>query len=385
MKNIFKSILLLVLGLGLLSSCDDDNSENPTLKKPTTFVLNTPSIANQTIDLANSSSLILTCSQPDYGFTASTQYKVQMSLNSDMSNAVELSDSYTSAKIELVADTLASRLTTMEMEQNGKTEADFPLDVPVYLRVRANVITSDNNTVDGTEILSNTVKLSNVHLLFSLPPVTVPENLYITGKFNKWSWDTCFEMIPVYGTDNVYWRMVYIEEEGIKFNSSKAWDGSERGFDGITVSGDLAGEITSNGGNIASSNPGWYLMIVTATVSGRDILYDVQFNKPEVWLMGPCIGDSSWSELFDGALFTAPTTADGEFVSPVFAGDCPGGDGDGVRAYVKVPGYDWWKSEFIVFDKTITYRGAGDDQDRVAGKVGQQLHLNFATGKGEIK
>lgn len=384
MRNILKSTLLLGLGVLLLASCEDDNSNNPTLQKPTTFVLNTPALANQTIDLANSETLTITCSQPDYGFTASTQYKVEVSLNSDMSDAQEIDNSYSTAKIDLDAETLASTLTNMELAQ-GKTEADFPMVVPVYMRVKANAITSDNKAIDGTAITSNTIAFNKVYLVYSLPPVTAPENLYLIGKFNSWSWDTCFEMIHVNGTDNVYWRMVYIDGEGVKFNSNKAWDGSEVGYNGITVSGDLASEITSNGGNIASTNPGWYLMIVTATVSGRDILYDVQFNKPEVWLMGTCISDSSWSELLDGAMFTAPTTADGEFVSPAFTSDCPGGDGDGVRAYVKVPGYDWWKSEFIIFDGIITYRGTGNDQDRVAGAVGEKLYLNFSTGKGEIK
>lgn len=101
--------------------------------------------------------------------------------------------------------------------------------------------------------------------------------------------------------------------------------------------------------------------------------------------MGTCIGDANWGELNPAALFTVPATADGEFVSPAFAADCPGGDGDGVRAYVKVPGYDWWKAEFMVFDKRIVYRANGGDQERVAGAVGQKLYLNFGKETGEIK
>lgn len=59
--------------------------------------------------------------------------------------------------------------------------------------------------------------------------------------------------------------------------------------------------------------------------------------------------------------------------------------GDGVRAYVKIPTFEWWKSEFMVFDGKIEYRANDGDQARVAGKAGQQLYLNFATGEGEIK
>lgn len=385
MKNIFKSTLLLVMGMGLLSACNDDNDENPTLKTPTTFVLNKPVLADQPIDLANSSKLEIKCSQPDYGFPASTQYKVEVAFDEAMTNAVELSDSWTSATIGIDAATLASTLTTMQVEQNGKTEADFPMDIPVYMRVKANMITSDNSIVEGTAITSNVVSFSKIHLLYSLAPVTAPDDIYITGKFCGWTWDNCFTMLHNYGVDNVYWRMVYIDEEGVKFNSAKAWDGNEVGFEGINVGGDLADEIKGNGGNIASSNPGWYLMIVTATVEGRKIIYDVKFNKPEVWLIGPCTGVPDWTEKLEGWSCTVPTTVDGEFVSPAFAGACPGGDGDGVRAYVLIDEGNWWHSEFMVFDGKIVYREQGGDQDRVAGKVGQQLHLNFATGEGSIK
>ena len=74
---------------------------------------------------------------------------------------------------------------------------------------------------------------------------------------------------------------------------------------------------------------------------------------------------------------------DADFVSPAFTGNTP--DDAGVRAYVKIPGNDWWHSEFMVLNGEIAYRGKGGDQDRVAGKVGQKLYLNFYTGKGSLK
>jgi len=385
MKNIIKSTLLLLCGVCLFTACSDDNDSNPTLTSPTQFVLNTPAIAaNNTIDLANSGYLTLTCSQPDYGFPAYTLYTVQVSLNSDMSNYTELSETSNSAKINVDAATLASTLTTMALEQ-GKTEDDFPIDVPVYIRLKANMLNTANGTIDGTEILSNIITLSNVHLEYSLPPVTVPEEIYLVGNFNGWDWGNSLTMVPVYGTDNVYWHMVYIDESGIKFNTAKSWDGNEKGYLGINeISGDLASEIVSSSdGNIASNNPGWYLMIVTASVVGRDIVYDVQFNKPEVRFIGLLVG--GWDEGL-GEAFTVPSTADGDFVSPEITTSLPGNDTDGcVRIYVKVPGYDWWKSEFIIFDKKIAYRGTGGDQDRVGCSAGQKVYLNFTSETGSIE
>ena len=52
---------------------------------------------------------------------------------------------------------------------------------------------------------------------------------------------------------------------------------------------------------------------------------------------------------------------------------------------MKIPGFDWWKSEFMVFDGKIVYRGTGGDQDRVMGSAGEKLYLNFGNETGEIK
>ncbi len=384
MKNIIKSALLVVMSLTLMTACSDDNDSNPSIQTPTEFTLNTPALVNTPIDLANSSKIMLTCSQPNYGYTASVQYTVQVATDENMTDAVELSETSNSAKVEIDANLLASTLTNIYV-QKGKTEADFPMDVKAYFRLKANIVTSNGNVVEGTEILSNVVSLNKIHLLFSLPPVNLPSHIYVVGNFCDWKWDNCFDMVQVYGTDNTFWRLVYIDDNGIKLNSADKWNGSEAGYAGITVSGDCKDDIIDNGGNIASKNPGWYLVIVTTSVVNREIHYDVQFNKPTIWLIGPAAGSTDYAQEAEGWSFTVPTTKDGDFVSPAFAGSVPGGDGDGVRMYVKVPGHDWWHSEFVVLSDKIEYRATGGDQARVAGSAGQKVYLNFSKGTGEIK
>lgn len=384
MKNIIKSALLVVMSLTLMTACSDDNDSNPTIQSPTEFKLNTPVLENTPIDLANSSKIILTCSQPNYGYTASVQYTVQVATTPDMSDAQELSETSSSAKVEMDASLLASTLTNIFVEK-GKTEADFPMDVKAYFRLKANIVTSNGNVVEGTEILSNVVSLNNIHLLFSLPAVNLPSHVYVVGSFCDWDWAKSFDMVQVYGTDNTFWRLVYIDDSGIKLNTATEWNNNEKGYAGITVSGDCAGDIIDKDGNIASKNPGWYLVIVTTSVVNRDIHYDVQFNKPTIWLIGPAAGSSDYAQEAEGWSFTVPTTKDGDFVSPAFAGSVPGGDGDGVRMYVKVPGHDWWHSEFVVLSDKIEYRATGGDQARAAGSAGQKVYLNFSKGTGEIK
>lgn len=384
MKNIIKSALLVFMSLTLMTACSDDNDSNPTIQSPTEFKLNTPALENTPIDLANSSKIMLTCSQPNYGYTASVQYTVQVATKEDMSDAVELSETSTSAKVEINAASLASALTNIYVEK-GKTEADFPMDVKAYFRLKANIVTSNGNVVEGTEILSNVVSLNKIHLLFSLPPVNLPSNVFVVGNFCDWDWAKSFDMVQVYGTDNTFWRLVYIDDSGIKLNTVAEWNKSEVGYAGITVSGDCKDDIIDKDGNIASSKPGWYLVIVTTSVVNREIHYDVQFNKPTIWLIGPAAGSDDFAEEAEGWSFTVPTTKDGEFVSPAFVGSVPAGTDKGVRMYVKIPGHDWWHSEFVTLDGKIKYRATGGDQDRATGSVGQQVHLNFAKGTGEIK
>ena len=388
MKKIIKSALLLLCSICILSACADDRDSNPTLQKPTdgSLVLNIPGMSENAIyDLANSETVNFTLSHlPNYGFPAYTTYTIAASMDPSMSGAVDvLTTPYT--KLSVDAATLAAELTTMATNKGYDVE-DFPLNIPVYFQVRAAATKYAGSAIDGTETVSNIVALKDVYLQYSLPPVNPPANLYVVGNFNGWSWDTSVTMAPTYDATNKFWHIVWIDESGLKFNSEKAWDGGEVGYAGLrTIGGSRAGDIVDGGGNIASSNPGWYLMIITAEVVSRDIVYDAEFEDPNVYLMGPVTPNGDWSELEPGTQFEIPTTLDGKFVSPAFARSVPGGDGDGVRAYVKINGFDWWKTEFMVFGTDIIYRGAGGDQDRVAGNAGQKLYLQFANDTGEIK
>ncbi|MBF1487882.1 MAG: SusF/SusE family outer membrane protein [Prevotella pallens] len=394
MTKILKSALLLICAVCFFTACSDDNDENPVVKSPTTFHLNTPALAaNGIYDLTHSKSIELTCSQPDYGYPAVTRYTVEVATSADMSDARALSGSYTTAKIEVDAAELASTLTELYLAK-GMSEHQFPLTAPVYIRVKAVQTTADNKEIEGTAITSNTIELSKVYFAFSLPPVTVPEKLYLVGSFNKWSWDNALEMIPVNGSPNIFWHLVYLDGEGnsagVKFNSDKVWNKNAAGFEKITINpaSDNAADIINANSNIGSSKPGWYLMIVECTVVGRDIKYNVTFNKPNVYLQGVCTAAGGW-DLIPDNLFSVPTTADGEFVSPAIGNAVsggPSGSDPGVRICVKIPNADWWKSEFIVYDKKIAYRGNGGDQTpRVAGAVGQKVYLNFTKETGEIK
>ena len=108
-----KKLNYIILGLlGLLSanvSCDSPKEDNAIYNEPTSFVLNTPAYADAVYDLKNTSSLVLTCSQPDYGFAAAVDYTVQISVDGDWeSDKVQtLSEVSNNAVITVDANELA--------------------------------------------------------------------------------------------------------------------------------------------------------------------------------------------------------------------------------------------------------------------------------------
>ncbi|MDL2247637.1 SusF/SusE family outer membrane protein, partial [Bacteroides sp. OttesenSCG-928-J23] len=138
----------------------------------------------------------------------------------------------------------------------------------------------------------------------------------------------------------------------------------------------LAG-IGEKGGNILISNGGWYLVVVTTAIEGRDLKYTVELLEPNVYLTGDTSG--GWDTFDEARLFTVPATADGDFISPAFVAN-----GE-LRMCVKLDGIDWWRSEFIILKEKIEYRGTGNDQDRVSVTAGKKAYLNFTAGTGSIK
>lgn len=386
------NILAAVLMAGSLafSACEkQDNS--PVMQEPTVFVLNTPAYVNTTYDLENSTSLELTCSQPDYGFTAAVTYQVEVSLTDDWTDPettyAVLGTTYNTARINVDAADLAASLTAL----SGKDESAFPFITEVYVRLRASLTASGKG-----EIVSNVVVLPNVRLHYALPPVNAPEAMYINGQCNGWDWGAAFKMVDVWtnsaangndGSSRTFWRIAWMPADGgFKINSAKSWNGDEVGFAGASVTDNAnAGISASDDGNIVVANEGWYLIVVNVSVSGRDLVYSVTFNEPAVYLIGLSAPSGTWDILAEN-MFEVPASADGMFKSPALAADLAGTDEDGCfRACIKLDGQEWWHTEFMVFDGVLKFRSTGGDQDRVGGKAGQSLYISFTDETGEIK
>ena len=199
----------------------------------------------------------------------------------------------------------------------------------------------------------------------------VKPDLFLTGSNYGWG-DKWLQLVPFHSSEEDFWTIIYLHEgEQFKFAPQAGW-GGDFGYTGTTINDEAGANITSSSdGNLVVGKAGWYLLKVqNGSTKALTVL------QPNVYLIGDAAGE--WN-VADSHKFTVPTTEDGVFESPAFAADAE------LRMCVSVDGFDWWKSEFMVFDGKIEYRGRGIDQNRVNVKAGQKVTLNFTAGTGEIK
>ena len=274
MKNILKSTLLLMCSVGLFAACSDDNGSNPTLKQPSTFVLNEPGYAVQTVNLANSTELPFTWSQPDYGFPIEASYDLQVSLSgnftisTDQANADERGATipdYAIISTGLVGGKGAMDATSLDrnlVQIGGWKEDNVPLSQTIYVRA--------SSTVPGTPtIYSNVVSLT-VNPYFILLSDAAPELWYLVGEcIGDGSWNNSeagigtaiFPLLPIGGE-------TYDKVTGKGVISYTGFFPGGKGFKLVKIPGKWddqwgagdAGYVMNDGGsgNITVASDGYY-------------------------------------------------------------------------------------------------------------------------------
>ena len=397
MKNIIKSLLLCVLFAvpALLTSCDSDTDSNPTFTVPSSFVLNTPPIAeNNVIDLATSEYLNLTCTQPDYGgFPCAVTYAVQVSIDPEFTSAsgenttadyTELTSKYTTASM----DVDASEINSAVVEQYLKDHDDATgVVVPVYVRLRAYVPGGTSSSVENGVVYSNVITLPNVKAQYVAPALTLPTELYVCGSCITENWSTWKKMAPVYGMEGEFYTLVY--SDGADHSQFKWGTYAQEwlSYANFATVNDNAGagvqDADGDNHNIQLTNPGWYVIYITSAINGKHIDYTLNIEKGEAGVVGGTFGDDDWACIS----MTAPA-GNTEWESPAAtaAGE--------MRAYIKVPGRDWWRTEFTIYQGSLYFRtmdipnnwaeNVGADYS-VQLSAGQKVKFNFDTNTATVE
>lgn len=389
----------LMMGALLFTACQTDRDDNPRIdlsKAQEPITLNTPAFASGTYDLDNTTSIQFNCTQPNYGFPATVTYAVQLSVDADMTDPIELSTTYSLNQMDVNGKDLAIATTKQLMTKQGKKQDEFPVETPLYVRIRAFI-----SGVEGTETLSNIVKLDHVKTKFALPDVEVPNPFYVCGNFTANDWEKSVGTAAVNGAPESQWRITWIDGDGVKVSPVMGEANYDDDMIETTYVCKADGFKVSEEGEVTATTPGWYVMLIDGKVDNdkRTMELTFSFYEPELWLIGPSIineavgitKDNCWNEAELRSNFeqyvkiSTPTTMDGEFVSPALTSTTTDGDG-GSRAYVKIKNYEWWKTEFFIYDKKIVYRGNGGEvRPYTCGNVGQTVHFNFSDDTGELK
>lgn len=384
----------LVLPL-LFTSCDDDRDSNPTLDLSHVadgFVLNTPALAeNNTYDLKSAKSLKLTCSQPNYGgIPYVVRYYVQVSIDPKFvsdptATHTELATSYKTAEMEVNASEVNDAVVALFQAANPDTSV--PDEMPIYIRLRAVIdITADSNL---GETYSNVITLPSVKAAYEAPDAKFTDNLFLIGDGIQTSWESWKAIPKVFGLEGNYYGVIYLPAGGeFKWGTE---NNDYRGINRLKEINDEAGAEISAGDNqnIKVANAGWYTLHFKGKITEdkKNIDWTLTVYKTQVYLIGACIGQSTWGFADDTAL-TPPDDPSGDWVSPAFTASTE------LRVSVKVGSLDWYSTEFTVHNGEVFWRKydmpnnwaetMGADYS-VTTAPGKKLYVNFDTNKAEVR
>ena len=381
MKKLIYILLLAVVAVGFVS-CEEDRDSNPIWNEDAakTFVLNMPAVAvNNVLDLEGSDNVVFTTSQPDYGFPVSTVYTTWVSL--DGAEYVALPTTSTSAVISIPAKEINEALLGL------LGDGDVSEPMPVKVKLTAALFADP----EMGKAESNVIELPKVKVYVPKVEVTLPTKMHIVGGFAaSEGWSKFVALAPAYSQEGMFYGVVYLAEgDEFKINPDAGWKGNDMGTGQITLDGDIAAtcENVDKGNNLKmGSASGWYNVIVKAKIANGAVQYTMSMIEAKVYIIGAAFG-GVW-EKSDDALFTAPATANGEWVSPAFTGS-----GE-LRMFIDC-GIDWWKTEFTLDgDNNIFYRTM-DIPSNWAENVGAayskqvnpdgHVYLNFTAGTGRIE
>ena len=256
------------------TSCQDDKDPVLDTNQEFEFVLNTPPLANQFIDLATEGTLEFTLSQPSYGITLAPTYNLEISLTEDFTPLFDEPVVDSEGEEHEVA---GSYLLTLEGSNKGVLSASmadiangvnelngiFDADMyqedyvgPVFVRATASV--GDGYSSELTAVTSNVVTLTQVKGYY----IEVVNDLTLCVPGNGNGWNNSPDVPALVSDDGglTYKGFAYIDK-GFKITDGDwgaptnwgAGDAGEGSVEGLLYdpeTGTYSGPLIENGGNL---------------------------------------------------------------------------------------------------------------------------------------
>ena len=386
---------LMVLPL-IFASCDTDDGSNPKLDLSHVsegFVLNTPAYAeNNTYDLVNSEGVWLTCSQPNYGGGVPyvVNYYVQVSLDPTFAQGnadaayTELPSSYYLAKMQVNARELNDAV--VELYQKAHPDAvTVPEKVTTYIKLRACIDGGMDKKLGET--FSHVITLPSVHATYVAHDAEFKPNLFVIGSSIQEAWTSWKEVPKLAGIDGQYFTVIYVPAGGeFKWGTAEGDYKDYNALNSVTDKANAGAQANGDFNNIQFTNGGWYTLYFKGTITpdGKSIDYDLTIYPAEVYIFGNSNG-GIW-EFNDSWKLTAPADASADWVSPPFAA---AGE---LRVSIKIPGIDWYRSEFTIYKGNLFFGNPTEDWAKNFGSdysvqcaPGTTLYVNFDKNTAEVK
>ena len=279
MRKIY-NIMMLFAGLTILWACETDLDSSPVYHQPESFVLNMPGYGSIITDLQKSTILALTCSQPEYGFTAATTYSVQVSLNDTWNTETEaapatyeeLEPTFTTAKLFANATDLDKAIIRLSGWTKAEEFDGQPMDIFIRLKASVSSVLSP--------VYSNSVKIKVLPFYTELTDA-LPATYYLIGAcIGDGSWNNAnigVSIIPLslienqeYGKSDgkgVFTHTGYFPAgKGFKLiGIPGSWDEQWGQTDGAFVHND------GGSGNITVATDGWYKVTLNTVTNELNI------------------------------------------------------------------------------------------------------------------
>ncbi len=396
--NILGGLALLAGTMLLTTSCEKDDDSNPVLntKNLKMTLLEATNPTSAVLDLSKSETVNLKIKeQPNYGYPAITVYSVQVAVDPAFADVqpseaepevkhITLGTSYTKANMNVDAMEMNNAIIKLyQSANNGEDPTGKVLDA--FIRVKAELARNGGAIIENTECYSNVIRMSNLAVAYV---ATVPKTIFLSGTSVRGG-NGAKEWAPVYGQAGVFYTMAYFGA-----GDTFLWGDSEdtgTGYSRTSSVDDQAGSGVDEAedGSFAVSTAGWYVLQMNLSVDKvkNALVSDLTIHPAAAYVIGNAAG-GDWTDSNADWQMTAPETADGLWVSPEFTAS-----GE-LRAYIKVPGIDWWRTEFTLFKKGLFWRTVDIPQNwndnvgsaySVACEPGQKLYVNFDELTGEVK
>lgn len=201
--------MVLFASVVALTSCEKDIDSNPTLVQPASFVLNEVSVGNGAVDLAKSTGIELTWSQPQFtepNAPVVATYSVDLSATGNFGKKFDdAADDNTGADYITLDETSTLCTTSINAAEVAKALqkiCNFPEEAslaPVTMYVRVNAAVQNASFESVKAISSNVVKMTVVPYYVELKDAT-PVMWYLVGNMfgGKWGSEIGVTALPMF-------------------------------------------------------------------------------------------------------------------------------------------------------------------------------------------